>query len=107
MGRFSTYVNFWACAWTLFVSIIFILPTARPVEATTMNYASAFLVLILGAATIFWYISGKKYYTGPIIEAVGGSESGGDADSDGVIKADGNGGYDMEKEKGRDGEVAT
>jgi hypothetical protein len=34
-----------------------------------MNYASAFLALILGAAAVFWYISGRKYYTGPITEA--------------------------------------
>ncbi|KUJ07917.1 amino acid transporter [Mollisia scopiformis] len=69
MGKFSVFVNSWACLWTFFVSIIFILPTGRPVTATTMNYASAFLVLILGAAAIFWYISGRKYYTGPIVEA--------------------------------------
>jgi len=69
MGKLSFFVNAWACLWTLFVSIIFILPTVRPVTATTMNYASAFLALILGAAAIFWYIGGRRYYTGPIVEA--------------------------------------
>lgn len=34
-----------------------------------MNYASAFLVLILGFAAIFWYISGRKFYHGPVVEA--------------------------------------
>lgn len=34
-----------------------------------MNYASAFLALILGCAAIFWYISGRKYYHGPVVEA--------------------------------------
>jgi hypothetical protein len=34
-----------------------------------MNYASAFLVLILSAAAIFWYTNGRRYYTGPLIEA--------------------------------------
>jgi hypothetical protein len=46
-----------------------------------MNYASAFLVLILGAAAIFWYTNGRKYYSGPLIEAQvedGDSNSGGD-----------------------------
>lgn len=69
MGKFSTAVNVWACIWTLFVSVIFILPTERPVTALTMNYAIAFLGLILGFSTIYWYISGKKFYTGPVIEA--------------------------------------
>ena len=69
MGKFSTAVNAWACIWTVFVSIIFILPTERPVTALNMNYAIAFLGLILGFSTIYWYISGKKFYTGPVIEA--------------------------------------
>lgn len=69
MGKASFFVNSWACIWTLFVSIIFILPTVRPVTALNMNYATAFLALILGAATLFWYVGGRRYYTGPLIEA--------------------------------------
>ena len=34
-----------------------------------MNYAIAFLGLIFFAATIYWFVSGKKHYTGPIVEA--------------------------------------
>ena len=70
MGKFGRFVNAWACLWTLFVSIIFILPTVRPVTALTMNYAIAFLALILLAALIWWYLGGRRYYTGPITEAV-------------------------------------
>jgi len=54
----------------LFVSIIFILPTVRPVTALTMNYAAAFLGLIFFFATIYWYIRGKNFYTGPLVEAI-------------------------------------
>ncbi|CAG8955425.1 hypothetical protein HYFRA_00010290 [Hymenoscyphus fraxineus] len=71
MGKYSVFVNAWCCIWTLFVTIIFLLPTVRPVAADTMNYASVFLVFILFCSAVFWYISGKKYYTGPIVEAVG------------------------------------
>jgi len=69
MGVIGKFVNAWACLWTLFVSIIFILPTVRPVAASTMNYASVFLAFILGCAALFWYISGRRYYTGPVVEA--------------------------------------
>lgn len=69
LGKFSSAVNAWACLWTFFVTIIFILPTVRPVTALTMNYAIAFLALILAGSTIFWYISGRHHYTGPIVEA--------------------------------------
>ena len=84
MGKVSPFVNAWACIWTLFVSIIFILPTVRPATALNMNYASAFLVFILGSALIWWFISGKKYYTGPLIEAEVGEESIGDSASEEV-----------------------
>lgn len=85
MGKFSTAVNVWACLWTLFVSIIFILPTVRPVAADTMNYAAAFLVAIFVAALTYWYISGKRWYTGPLIEAevVQGDEASGERSPDG------------------------
>lgn len=69
MGRIGYFVNAWACCWTLFVSIIFILPTVRPVTPNTMNYASAFLAFIFVSATIYWYIGGRHFYTGPITEA--------------------------------------
>ncbi|KAL8714162.1 MAG: hypothetical protein Q9220_001891 [cf. Caloplaca sp. 1 TL-2023] len=77
MGKLGYWVNGYACLWTLFVTIIFILPTVRPVAAETMNYAIGFLGGILIFAGIFWYLTGKKYYTGPLIEAdVAEDESG-------------------------------
>ncbi|RMZ91401.1 hypothetical protein DV736_g1363, partial [Chaetothyriales sp. CBS 134916] len=69
MGPVSKFVNAWACIWTLFVSIIFILPTVRPVTAQNMNYAIAFLAAIFIAAAVWWYAGGRKWYTGPIVEA--------------------------------------
>lgn len=69
MGRFSWWVNAYAVVWTLFASVIFILPTVKPISADTMNYAIAFLGAILLFSAVFWYIGGRKYYTGPMIEA--------------------------------------
>ncbi|KAJ9641647.1 polyamine transporter tpo5 [Knufia peltigerae] len=69
MGKFSKFVNAWACIWTFFVTIIFILPTIRPVTPDNMNYAIVFLGFILLCAAVFWYLGGKRYYTGPLIEA--------------------------------------
>lgn len=34
-----------------------------------MNYASVFLVFTLLVTLVYWYISGRKFYTGPLIEA--------------------------------------
>jgi amino acid transporter len=69
LGKWGYWVNIWACLWTLFVSIIFVLPTLRPVTALNMNYASAFLGGIFVAAGIYWLVSGRHWYVGPISEA--------------------------------------
>ncbi len=37
LGKFSPFINAWACIWTLFVSIIFVMPTALPVTADTVG----------------------------------------------------------------------
>lgn len=71
MGKLSPFINAWACLWTLFVSIIFILPTTMPTSADTMNYAAAFLVAILAFAAIYWYAYGRRVYTGPLVETAG------------------------------------
>ena len=34
-----------------------------------MNYAIVYLAAILFFAAVYWYIQGKKFYTGPLIEA--------------------------------------
>ncbi|KAJ5592014.1 uncharacterized protein N7459_002383 [Penicillium hispanicum] len=70
MGPFSTIVNAWACLWTLFVSIIFVLPTDMPVTPDSMNYACVYLVAVLLFALIYWWIRGRVVYTGPVTEAV-------------------------------------
>ncbi|KAK0264249.1 polyamine transporter tpo5 [Friedmanniomyces endolithicus] len=69
LGKFSPFINAWACIWTLFVSIIFVMPTALPVTAMTMNYAIVYLGAILFFSMLYWVVRGRKFYTGPLIEA--------------------------------------
>lgn len=68
MGRLSPIVDALTCIWIFSVSIIFILPAVRPVTASNMNYAIAFLGFILFCSAIYWYLGGKRFYTGPIVE---------------------------------------
>lgn len=37
LGRFSTVINYWAVLWNMFMSVIFLLPTIRPVTATNVS----------------------------------------------------------------------
>jgi len=83
LGRFGTLVNAWACIWTAFVSVIFVLPTVNPVTADNMNYAVVYLAGILVLSMLWWWARGRRYYTGPLIEAeVMDMDSMASADSD-------------------------
>jgi amino acid permease (GABA permease) len=65
LGRFSLFINAWAVLWTAFVSVIFFMPTIRPVTPENMNYAIVIFAGIGVFATSYWYISGRKFYHGP------------------------------------------
>lgn len=39
LGKYSKYINTYACLWTTFVIIIFIMPTNRPVTPLTVRYS--------------------------------------------------------------------
>lgn len=67
LGKFSTPINIWACVWTAFVSVIFVFPETVPVTPQDMNWAVVYLAGILAAALLYWFISGRKFYTGPLI----------------------------------------
>jgi hypothetical protein len=69
LGKFGLVINSWAILWTAFISIVFLCPTERPVTALNMNYAIAFLGAIFLAMLVYWFISGRKWYTGPLSEA--------------------------------------
>ncbi|KAB5535165.1 amino acid permease [Coniochaeta sp. 2T2.1] len=69
LGKLSRPINIWACAWTSFVSIIFLFPTVLPVVADNMNYAVVILAFVMIVATVYWYIHGQTYYTGPRVTA--------------------------------------
>lgn len=89
MGKLSFFVNMWALIWTTFVTIIFILPVLLPVTGDNMNYAIVFLAAILLFSMIFWYLGGRKHYTGPLIEAQIRDEAGSNSESDGIQGAKG------------------
>ena len=51
------------------MTVIFLLPTIVPVALDTMNYAVVFLAFILFVATVWWFLHGRRTYTGPIMQA--------------------------------------
>lgn len=64
-GLLGWMVNINCIVWTLFVSVIFSLPTYLPVTRETMNYASVITGGIALLAMIWYFIDGRRHYHGP------------------------------------------
>ena len=65
LGMFGLFINCVAVGWIGFSIVIFCMPVAIPVTASSMNYAS---VVFSGFAAIsfFWYaLYGRKHFHGP------------------------------------------
>lgn len=51
---------------TVFICVLFVLPTAHPTDALNMNYAIVAIgavILLVGACWVFW---GSMRFTGPV-----------------------------------------
>ncbi|KAL6712923.1 polyamine transporter tpo5 [Lecanora helva] len=69
LGWASVPINVWAVTWTTFVTIIYVMPTIRPVTPENMNYVSVLMVAVALFAIIYWYAAGQYYYIGPRTKA--------------------------------------
>jgi amino acid permease (GABA permease) len=68
LGRWSRPVGIVAVIWVAFISILFMLPTASPIKATTFNYTVFAVVAVLGFATIYWFASARRWFKGPKVQ---------------------------------------
>jgi amino acid permease (GABA permease) len=65
LGRWSALVGWTAIVWVIIICILFVLPTASPITAVTFNYTIVAVLIVVGAATIWWFASAKNWFTGP------------------------------------------
>ncbi|CAG8886465.1 unnamed protein product [Penicillium egyptiacum] len=65
------FCNSIAVVWSIIVTIFFCFPTAFPVTASNMNYASAVLGIVLMLGVLNWFLSARTEYQGPRLEIVG------------------------------------
>ena len=68
LGRLGIAINILAMAFCLFLVIFLPFPTALPVTAQNMNYASVVFLGVILFSLVDWFIRGRKRYTGPIRE---------------------------------------
>ncbi|GAO18934.1 hypothetical protein UVI_02058820 [Ustilaginoidea virens] len=65
LGRFGYAANVIAVAWSALALPLFCMPSAVPVQASTVNYAPAVFVAATAVSAIWYWVWGHKNYAGP------------------------------------------
>lgn len=66
-GILGWTTNIICCVWTLFVCVIFSLPSVLPVTAQTMNYAAPITGAVILFSGIWYFLGGRRHYHGPML----------------------------------------
>ncbi|KAG5652586.1 hypothetical protein H0H81_004461 [Sphagnurus paluster] len=64
-GLLGKACNTICIVWTLFICVIFSLPTIRPVTADNMNYASVITIGVLVLSGVWYILGAHRHYIGP------------------------------------------
>ena len=68
LGRWSYPVGIIAVVWVVFITILFMLPTASPIHWGNSNYTVIAVAVVLGFAGIYWLVSARHWFTGPRVQ---------------------------------------
>ncbi|HEX5117157.1 MAG TPA: amino acid permease [Pseudonocardiaceae bacterium] len=68
LGRWGRPVGIVASIWVVFIFVLFMLPTVSPVSFGTFNYTPVAFLAVLGGATIWWFVSARRWFTGPRVQ---------------------------------------
>jgi len=68
LGRWSYLVGTIAVIWVVFITILFMLPTASPITWSNFNYTVVAVIAVIGFAGIYWVVSAHKWFTGPRVQ---------------------------------------
>lgn len=66
LGKWSWPVNLASSLFTVFICVLFILPTATPVTQFNMNYAIVAIGGVVLIVSIAWMLWGRSHFTGPV-----------------------------------------
>ena len=68
LGRWSRPIGITATIWVIFISILFMLPQAQPINLNTFNYTPIVFLIVLGGAALWWVVSAKNWFHGPKVQ---------------------------------------
>jgi hypothetical protein len=61
------YLDFFLTQFTIFICVLFILPTAHPVTSLSMNYAVVAVVGVMLLVLLMWVFWGRTRFAGPVL----------------------------------------
>ncbi|HWC80096.1 MAG TPA: amino acid permease [Pseudonocardiaceae bacterium] len=68
LGRWGRPVGIVASIWVVFIFVLFMLPQAAPITVKTFNYTPVAFLVVLGGAAVWWFVSARKWFTGPKVQ---------------------------------------
>jgi amino acid permease (GABA permease) len=68
LGRWGVPIGIVASIWVVFIVILFMLPEVSPITVSSFNYTPVAFAVVLGGATVWWFVSAHKWFTGPKIQ---------------------------------------
>lgn len=69
LGRWSMTVGVIATIWVAFITILFMLPPASPINmATNFNYSPVAVLVVLAFAGGWWFASARNWFKGPRVQ---------------------------------------
>ncbi|HZU01729.1 MAG TPA: amino acid permease, partial [Ktedonobacteraceae bacterium] len=72
LGAWSKPIGWIAVIWVVFISVLFMLPTATPITALTFNYTPVVVLGTFVIITVWWLVSARVWFKGPVVQ---GSEA--------------------------------
>lgn len=69
LGRFGFALNIITIAWISLAVVLFCMPVALPVTASSMNYASVVFAGFASISIAWYFIRGRKSFSGPPVQA--------------------------------------
>jgi amino acid transporter len=66
LGRHGHLVAWVAVAWIACMDVLFVLPESSPITRSTFNFAGPVLILVLVISAVWWRVSGRRNYQGPV-----------------------------------------
>lgn len=67
LGNFGYTINIVAVVWIVLATVLFCMPTALPVSASSMNYASVVFTFFALVSVIWYFVYARKHFRGPPI----------------------------------------